>query len=152
MVNIVTKLSKGEKVTKIPDALFHVDYAKYREYCNNNELAKKLLREIDGVNYIDGDIIKTKFGATILENISSGSKAAIIVMIDPSIIVESFELGANVIKFLAKIPGKVFKIYTENGILGFNDSDTGYLVNGVMCRSGEEVVSKMSKELRNRDR
>lgn len=152
MVNIITKLNKGEKVTKIPDALFHVDYAKYREYCNNNELAKKLLREIDGVNYIDGDIIKTKFGATILENISSGSKAAIIVMIDPSIIVESFELGANVIKFLAKIPGKVFKIYTENGILGFNDSDTGYLVNGVMCRSGEEVVSKMSKELRNRDR
>lgn len=152
MVNIITKLNKGEKVTKIPDALFHVDYAKYREYCNNNELAKKLLKEIDGVNYIDGDIIKTKFGATILENISSGSKAAIIVMIDPSIIVESFELGANVIKFLAKIPGKVFKIYTENGILGFNDSDTGYLVNGVMCRSGEEVVSKMSKELRNKGR
>lgn len=152
MVNIITKLNKGEKVTKIPDALFHVDYAKYREYCNNNELAKKLLKEIDGVNYIDGDIIKTKFGATILENISSGSKAAIIVMIDPSIIVESFELGANVIKFLAKIPGKVFKIYTENGILGFNDSDTGYLVNGVMCRSGAEVVSKMSKELRNRNR
>ena len=152
MVNIITKLNKGEKVTKIPDALFHVDYAKYREYCNNNELAKKLLKEIDGVNYIDGDIIKTKFGATILENISSGSKAAIIVMIDPSIIVESFELGANVIKFLAKIPGKVFKIYTENGILGFNDSDTGYLVNGVMCRSGAEVISKMSKELRNRNR
>ena len=152
MVNIITKLNKGEKVTKIPDALFHVDYAKYKEYCNNNELAKKLLREIDGVNYIDGDIIKTKFGATILENISSGSKAAIIVMIDPSIIVESFELGANVIKFLAKIPGKVFKIYTENGILGFNDSDTGYLVNGVMCRSGAEVISKMSKELRNKDR
>lgn len=152
MVNIITKLNKGEKVTKIPDALFHVEYAKYREYCNNNELAKKLLKEIDGVNYIDGDIIKTKFGTTILENISSGSKAAIIVMMDPSIIVESFELGANVIKFLAKIPDKVFKIYTENGILGFNDSDTGYLVNGVMCRSGEEVVSKMSKELRNRDR
>lgn len=152
MVNIITKLNKGEKVTKIPDALFHVDYAKYREYCNNNELAKKLLNEIDGVNYIDGDIIKTKFGATVLENISSGSKAAIIVMIDPSIIIESFELGANVIKFLAKIPGKAFKIYTENGILGFNDSDTGYLVNGVMCRSGAEVVSKMSKELRNRDR
>lgn len=152
MVNIITKLNKDEKVTKIPDALFHVDYAKYREYCNNNELAKKLLKEIDGVNYIDGDIIKTKFGATILENISSGSKAAIIVMIDPSIIVESFELGANVIKFLAKIPGKVFKIYTENGILGFNDSDTGYLVNGVMCRSGAEVISKMSKELRNKDR
>lgn len=146
MVNIITKLNKGEKVTKIPDALFHVNYAKYREYCNNNELAKKLLKEIDG------DIIKTKFGTTILENISSGSKAAIIVMMDPSIIVESFELGANVIKFLAKIPDKVFKIYTENGILGFNDSDTGYLVNGVMCRSGEEVVSKMSKELRNRDR
>ena len=152
MVNIITKLNKGEKVTKIPDALFHVDYAKYREYCNNNELAKKLLKEIDGVNYIDGDVIKTKFGATILENISSGSKAAIIVMMDPSIIVESFELGANVIKFLAKIPDKVFKIYTENGILGFNDSDTGYLVNGVMCRSGAEVVSKMSKELRNKDR
>lgn len=152
MVNIITKLNKGEKVTKIPDALFHVDYAKYREYCNNNELAKKLLKEIDGVNYIDGDVIKTKFGATVLENISSGSKAAIIVMIDPSIIVESFELGANVIKFLAKIPGKVFKIYTENGILGFNDSDTGYLVNGVMCRSGAEVISKMSKELRNKDR
>lgn len=73
-------------------------------------------------------------------------------MIDPSIIVESFELGANVIKFLAKIPGKVFKIYTENGILGFNDSDTGYLVNGVICRSGAEVISKMSKELRNKDR
>lgn len=152
MVNIITKLNKGEKVTKIPDALFHVDYAKYREYCNNNELAKKLLKEIDGVNYIDGDIIKTKFSATILENISSGSKAAIIVMIDPSIIVESFELGANVIKFLAKIPGKVFKIYTENGILGFNDSDIGYLVNGVMCRSGAEVISKMSKELRNKGR
>lgn len=152
MVNIITKLNKGEKVTKIPDDLFHVDYAKYREYCNNNELAKKLLKEIDGVKYIEGDIIKTKFGATILENISSGSKAAIIVMIDPSIIVESFELGANVIKFLAKIPGKVFKIYTENGILGFNDSDTGYLVNGVMCRSGAEVISKMSKELRNKDR
>lgn len=152
MVNIITKLNKGEKVTKIPDALFHVDYAKYREYCNNNELAKKLLKEIDGVNYIDGDIIKTKFGATILENISSGSKAAIIVMMDPSIIVESFELGANVIKFLAKIPGKVFKIYTENGILGFNDSDIGYLVNGVMCRSGAEVISKMSKALRDKDR
>lgn len=152
MVNIMTKLNKDEKVTKIPDALFHADYAKYKEYCNKDEMIKKLLSEIDGVSYIDGDIIKTKFGATILENISSGSKAAIIMMIDPSIIVDSFELGANVIKFLAGIPDKEFRVYTESGMLGFNNSDSGYLVNGVLCKSGAEMISKMSKALKTKGR
>lgn len=58
----------------------------------------KVLKCIEGVTEIYDKSVKTKFGTTDINNISSGSKALIISILYPDIIVEFTEAGDNVLK------------------------------------------------------
>lgn len=83
---------------------------KYSKECNSNSTIKDLLHDIDGVTYIDGDIVQTKFGVTTLQNISTGSKAVVIQLLDPSYIIDAFDLGGNVFAWMNKHPEIEFNI------------------------------------------
>ena len=60
MINITT--SKGMQID--PDEQFNINIDEYRKQCNSSELIKELLHSVDGIFYIEDDVVKNKFGAT----------------------------------------------------------------------------------------
>lgn len=73
-------------------------------------MIKELLYSVDGISYIEDDVVKNKLGATSLKNISTGSKAVIIQLLDPSYIIDAFDLGGNVFAWMNKHPEIEFNI------------------------------------------
>lgn len=112
MINITT--SKGMQID--PDEQFNINIEEYRKQCNSSELIKELLHSVDGIFYIEDDVVKNKFGATSLRNISTGSKAVIIQILDPSYIIDAFDLGGNVFAWMNKHPEIKFNIRQHGGL------------------------------------
>lgn len=99
-----------------PDAQFNINIDEYRKQCNSSELIKELLYSVDGISYIEDDVVKNKLGATSLKNISTGSKAVIIQLLDPSYIIDAFDLGGNVFAWMNKHPEIEFNIRQHGGL------------------------------------
>ena len=99
-----------------PDAQFNINIDEYKKQCNSSELIKELLHSVDGIFYIEDDVVKNKFGATSLKNISTGLKAVIIQLLDPSYIIDAFDLGGNVFAWMNKHPEIEFNIRQHGGL------------------------------------
>lgn len=99
-----------------PDDLFQLNGKEYSKECNNNSTIKDLLHAIDGVTYINGDVVQTKFGVTTLQNIQTGSKAVIVQLLNPSYIIDAFDLGGNVFAWMNKHPEIEFNIRQHGGL------------------------------------
>lgn len=99
-----------------PDAQFNINIDEYRKQCNSSELIKELLHSVDGIFYIEDDVVKNKFGATSLRNISTGSKAVIVQLVDPQYIIDAFDLGGNVFAWMNKHPEIEFNIRQHGGL------------------------------------
>lgn len=112
MINITT--SKGMQID--PDEVFNININEYKKKCNNSSLIKELLHDIDGIFYIEDDVVKNKFGATSLRNISTGSKAVIIQLVDPQYIIDAFDLGGNVFAWMNKHLEIEFNIRQHGGL------------------------------------
>ena len=140
MVNIVTKPGML-RVVKDPDGMF--DDNNMLGYCKENKLAQTILKEIDGFEKFDGDFIDTKYGLTIIDNISTGSKSAILMIKDNNIAVYEYELGINVIKALNKLPG-TYNIITKGGSLKLTSSDE-IQVDGVLYKGKDNINDAIAR-------
>ena len=140
MVNIVTKPGML-RVVKDPDGMF--DDNNMLGYCKENKLAQTILKEIDGFEKFDGDFIDTKYGLTIIDNISTGSKSAILMIKDNNIAVYEYELGINVIKALNKVPG-TYNIITKGGSLKLTSSDE-IQVDGVLYKGKDNINDAIAR-------
>lgn len=140
MINIVTKPGTL-RVVKDPDGMF--DDNNMLGYCKENKLAQTILREIDGFEKFDGDFIATKYGPTIIDNISTGSKSAILMIKDNNIAVYEYELGINVIKALNKLPG-TYNIITKGGSLKLTNSDD-VQVDGVLYKGKDSINDAIAR-------
>lgn len=140
MVNIVTKPGML-RIVKDPDGMF--DDNNMLGYCKENKLAQTILKEIDGFEKFDGDFIDTKYGPTIIDNISTGSKSAILMIKDNNIAVYEYELGINVIKALNKLPG-TYNIVTKGGSLKLTSSDE-IQVDGVLYKGKDSINDAIAR-------
>lgn len=135
MINITT--TQGMQAS--PDALFQLSGKKYSKECNSNSTIKDLLHDIDGVTYIDGDIVQTKFGATTLQNIQTGSKAVIIQLLDPSYIIDAFDLGGNVFAWMNKHPEIEFNIRQHGGLTQIPEGVSA-TIDGKYCADRDSIL------------
>ena len=99
-----------------PDEVFNININEYKKKCNNSSLIKELLHDVDGIFFIEDDVVKNRFGATSLKNIQTGSKAVIIQLLDPSYIIDAFDLGGNVFAWMNKHPEIEFNIRQHGGL------------------------------------
>lgn len=93
-------------------------------------LYRDVLKEIDGAQLIGEDTVKTPFGVTSLNNISSGSKCLLLALSNDKVYVNFEEAGSNVLALANKIAvNRNINIYMSNRrpIPGENNAIT---VNG----------------------
>lgn len=140
MVNIITTPGNF-RVIKDPDGMF--DDNNMLSYCKTNKLAQTVLKEIDGFERFDGNFIETKYGPTIMDNISTGSKSAILMIKDNNITIYEYELGINVIRVLNKLPG-TYNILTKGGSLKLADSDE-IQIDGILYKGKDDINDAIAR-------
>lgn len=146
MLNFLTNLDKTDTKIGNPDIFFDLKLDYYAEKCNSDSDLKNLMLKIDGVDLIKGKYIRTKFGETSLNNLSTGCKAAIIMKDDPGSVINLSEIGSNVIRLLAEEPCAVYKVSSDYVPIGLGKSNKEvYYVNSVKCDSASEACKKICR-------
>lgn len=144
MLNFITKLNK--RATKIgnPDIYFDLKIDYYAERCNSDSKLKNLMLKIDGVDIIKGKYIRTKFGETSLNNLSTGCKVAIIMTDNPKETANLSEMGANVIRLLAEESEIIYNVCSDYVPLGLGkSSEEAYFIDGIKCKSALDACEKL---------
>lgn len=146
MLNFITNLDKTDTKIGNPDIFFDLKLDYYAEKCNSDSDLKNLMLKIDGVDLIKGKYIRTKFGETSLNNLSTGCKAAIIMKDDPGSVINLSEMGSNVIRLLAEEPCDIYKVNSDYVPIGLGKSNKEvYYVNSVRCDSASEACKKLCR-------
>lgn len=122
-----------------PDEQFNINIDEYRKQCNSSKLIKELLHSVDGIFYIENDVVKNKFGATSLRNISTGSKAVIMQLLDPSYIIDAFDLGGNVFAWMNKHPEIKFNIRQHGGLTQIPEGVPA-TIDGKYCADRDSIL------------
>lgn len=122
MISIFYKKDTAGKLIVDPDAEFRTSFETDDIIKNNTEM-QNVLRQIDGVTEYNGGFLKTKYGVTSIQNISTGSKAAILLMMNPDKVVNDFELGNN-IKELMRQQTRNFNIKFNGIAWKLNENDS----------------------------
>lgn len=122
MISIFNKKDTAGKLIVDPDAEFRT-LSKIDDIIKGNAEMQEVLRQIDGVTEYNGGFLKTKYGVTSIQNISTGSKAAILLMMNPDKIVNDFELGNN-IKELMRQQTRKFNIKFNGIAWKLNENDS----------------------------
>lgn len=122
MISIFNKKDTTGKLIVDPDTEFRTMF-KIEDIIKNNTEMQDVLRQIDGVTEYNEGFLKTKYGVTSIQNISTGSKAAILLIINPDKVVNDFELGNN-IKELMRQQTRNFNIKFNGIAWKFNENDS----------------------------
>lgn len=122
MISIFNKKDTTGKLIVDPDAEFRTLF-KIDDIIKNNTEMQDVLRQIDGVTEYNGGFLKTKYGVTSIQNISTGSKAVILLIMNPDKIVNDFELGNN-IKELIRQQNRNFNIKFNGIAWKLNETDS----------------------------
>lgn len=135
MISIFNKKDTAGKLIVDPDTEFRTSFETADIIKNNTEM-QDVLRQIDGVTEYNGGFLKTKYGVTSIQNISTGSKAAILLMMNPDKVVNDFELGNN-IKELMRQQTRNFNIKFNGIAWKLNETDS-------MIVDDQQVTGRMN--------
>lgn len=135
MISIFNKKDTAGKLIVDPDAEFRTLF-KIDAIIKNNTEMQDVLRQIDGVTEYNGGFLKTKYGVTSIQNISTGSKAAILLMMNPDKVVNDFELGNNIKELMRQ--------QTRNYNIKFNGIAWKLNENDSMIVDDKQVTGRMN--------
>lgn len=134
MISIFNKLNIDDRLIADPDAGLK-SIIDIENIIQSNSEMQEILRQIDGVTEYNGGFLKTKYGVTSIQNIQTGSKAAILMILNPDSVVNDFELGNN-IKELMRQQDRNFNIKFNGVAWKLNENDSmnvdGQLITGRM--------------------
>lgn len=134
MISIFNKIGIEDRLIRDPDAAFNL-INNIENIIQNNTKMQEILKQIDGVTEYNGGFLKTKYGVTSIQNIQTGSKAAILMILNPDSVVNDFELG-NSIKELMRQQDRNFNIKFNGVAWKLNENDSmsvdGQLITGRM--------------------
>ena len=106
--------------------------------------ALEALETIEGMTYHDKDMIKAKFGAVALDNISTGGKGCLLMALyHDDIALSTDEIGYNGIFYLCEIAKKYDVYIYSSAPYTYMPEDIKAFVNGELCDDGEAVIDHM---------
>ena len=104
----------------------------------------KALQEIEGMTHHNGDMIKAKFGAVALDNISTGGKGCLLMALyHTEIALSTDEIGYNGIDILCAMSKEIdVSIYSSALYTYFPEHIDGF-VNKELYSGGENILNAM---------
>ncbi len=142
MLHIFTK--KDNTTIINIESLFLLRYADIKNRVMSDDNILRILKEIEGMTSINGDMLEAKFGSVSLQNISMGAKACILaILYSNEYIISSDEMGYNCIFALAAISKNIdIKIYSSAPYSDFLD-DTDVYIDQYLCHNKDDVLDTM---------
>lgn len=115
---------------------------KYYGELFDDEISRKIMKLIDGVSFKDGDYIKTPFGTTNLDNLSTGCKAVLLAYYyrnEKNTLVNVIECGDNAILVLFQLAKKLdLRVFTYSYIK-ILDNKAECFINNIKTVSGLNI-------------
>lgn len=139
MLHIVNSTSKIDTSNYVEN--IEVTFEMNKDAIAEHPEFKGVLQEIDHSTYIGDGIIKTKFGVTTINHISSGCKTLLLALFMPDYWIDFLDAGPNVFWALVKIVNKhdyEVRIVTD-GVLLDTDVSTKIEFNGVIIDSKDLI-------------
>jgi hypothetical protein len=103
---------------------------------------KDILNVIDGVTEINGGSVKTRFGWTSINNVSSGSKLLILGVVRPDIIIQNCETGDNACREAFRVANNTdLHLYLDQPIQAIDTPEQLVNYNGVEM-TAEQAFNK----------
>lgn len=134
MLYITNKICDDNFIDEV-DIYFNYYALKYIEH---SDLVKRIINDIDGAKWLGGDIIETRHGKTIIQNISSGCKALIIAVLNPNLTVSFIEAGNNVFELALELSKSMeIHIYTQNRVVIKHNHSCNVNFNGKIMTAKE---------------
>lgn len=110
----------------------------------NSPLALNVLQEIEGMTYHDGDMIKAKFGAVALDNISTGGKGCLLMALyHTEIALSTDEIGYNGIDVLCAMAREIDVSIYSSALYTYLPEHIDGFVNGEFYSGGENILDAM---------
>lgn len=95
MLRVITDARLLNNKEYVRDVVAYFDNEYESIICN--EYFEYVIKNIDKSERIAQDVIRTPFGVTTVENISTGSKALLVALSEPGLVVNFLETGDNVL-------------------------------------------------------
>ena len=102
MLHIITKIN-SENVSAYPKSVMKLKYSFDTEF--SDELSKLVMKEIDNAEILMDKVIKTPFGVTTMDNLSSGCQSLLLAIKekDNDVWIDFTCAGGNVVELALKI-------------------------------------------------
>lgn len=145
MLNIYTSKLKPKKLVKDIEQMFNTLRISGEKF--NEKIYTDIMKSIDNVQYRDDDIIETAFGKTLIDNLSTGCKAAILSVFynKTDTIVSIDECGTNAIMVLFRLASKIdLSVYTEN-VLKLDDKNIQCTIDGKTISDGYNIYKTLER-------
>ena len=109
----------------------------------SNSLALKVLKQMEGMTYHDGDMIKGKFGSVALDNISTGGKGCLLMALySNQIALSTDEIGYNGIDILCEMSLEIdVHIYSSVSYTYFPEVNA--YIDGELYSGSEDILDAM---------
>lgn len=131
MINFIVKNEEDKKLILDPDAEFD-QYSNILDICKNNKEIREVLYKIDGVQEFTDIGVVTRYGLTNIQNIQTGSKAMILMILNSRYMVRDFEVGLNVLK-LMMTSGRIYSLLQIGRVQLLGETDK-------VLVDGEEII------------
>lgn len=114
------------------------------ERYESNSLALKVLQEIEGMTYHDGDMIKAKFGSVALDGISTGGKGCLLMALyNTKIALSTDEIGYNGIDVLCAISKEIDVHIYSSAPYTYLPEEAEAFVDGELYSGSENIMDAM---------
>ena len=121
-----------------------------KKYIFGSEIYKNVIKEIDNADFIEGNIVKTEFGVTTFDNLSTGCKTLLLMLyfsdnfnLNDVPFISLVECGDDVLTCIYKFSKtKNLKGYLNYGI-HFKDKDAKCIIDGKEFCGNNEIYFEL---------
>lgn len=152
MLNIYFKGENNELINKI-GVIDDVESEVYVKGIPNNDIAKKLIQKIEKGKYLDNNSFIDRFGYKLyLDSMSTGCKAAMVVVANKDKIVDLKECGWNARDEIIKNCKDGNILIEDNGIsYGFSSKEKDMLIDVKLDKYRFKNICSLNWYVRNRE-
>lgn len=117
----------------------------------DDDISNEILRNVEGVDYRSGNIVRNSISETHIQNISTGCKAVLIAVSHPDTCITNLEMGDNAVIELYRHKDREIHIMCYNLLPYSSDCSGQVMLNNQKC-DFEEAIEEINDDIINNRR